>query len=213
MKHKEYAVDLFSGQGGVAGALRELGIPTNEFDIINDSSQDLTDSVVKRRLFRELRAKRIVAVMMGPPCTSFSLARNLSGALRSREQPWGINVTKERDKLLLKIGNECAITCVQVMQICLRKNIPFMFENPRKSKLWQLPPVAELMEHPKINFITTHQCQFGTRWNHIPASCAETSTCSTCRSSRSNATRAATSVREPSARIGNFWALDPATKV
>eukprot|EP00969_Alexandrium_andersonii_P042050 1844718-Alexandrium_andersonii.AAC.1 len=94
---------------------------------------------------------------MGPPCTSFSIARNMAGALRTRECPWGIDGLSEKDAEKVRVGNECAITSVQVMQICLRRGIPFILENPLTSSFWNLPPVRAVREQPRTHFIRADQ--------------------------------------------------------
>ena len=83
---KKFVLDAFSGKGGVAHAVRDLGFAAREFEI--EQGYDLLLKRNQEQIFSEIRGGGVSAVMMAPPCTSLSRARRIR--LRSKELPWGL---------------------------------------------------------------------------------------------------------------------------
>ena len=71
--HKQYFLDLFSGVGGVARALRRLGFSVYEYDIANGQQFDLTNKKVLFKLLSAIRSGKVLGVMIAMLCTSFSV--------------------------------------------------------------------------------------------------------------------------------------------
>lgn len=161
-----YVMDLFSGEGGVAKACVQLGFKAKMWDLVHGADHDLTCPQVKKRLKSEIRQNRVLAVMMAPVCTSFSVARDRTKVIRTKRNPWGIHTrlltAEEQQKV--KTGNEVFLTCFDIIEECLHYGIPFILENPYTSKAWNLPPMQYYLQHPRIHFVRSDVCQWGTRW-------------------------------------------------
>lgn len=83
-----FFLDLFSGQEGVAKALRAAGFRCLEVDIRH--GHDMRNGPFVSRLVQAVREGRVLGVMAAPPCESFSVARDRSGKIRSEERPEGL---------------------------------------------------------------------------------------------------------------------------
>ena len=77
-------MDLFSRAGGVSKAVRRLGYMAKFWDIKHGPSQDLTD---KQVVLSGIRKGPVMAYMLGPVCTSFSVARDRTKVIRNRRFP------------------------------------------------------------------------------------------------------------------------------
>ena len=78
-----YVADLFSGSGGVAEACRAEGCAAREWDVLHGPCGDLTRKDNLRGLRQNAKSGRVSAAMLGPPCSSFSTARDSSGVIRT----------------------------------------------------------------------------------------------------------------------------------
>ena len=67
-----YFADVFSGSGRMSQAVRKRGFKAREFDIEHGPSGDVTNPIVIRNLIQDILAGVVVAVMLSPPCTSFT---------------------------------------------------------------------------------------------------------------------------------------------
>ena len=141
----QYVLDLFAGDGGVARACEHLGFRAKEWDVRHGPAQDLTSPKTIKRIFREIRRGRVLACMMAPVDTSFSVARDRTKAIRNQTYPWGIessHLTHE-EKRSIELGNACFRTCLQIMHMLDQYCIPYILASPATSKAWLLPPIEE----------------------------------------------------------------------
>ena len=165
-KPRRYVADLFSGDGGVARQIRRLGFCAKEWDINHGPQFDLTIPRVLKRLLSDIHHGRILAMMMAPPCTTFSVARDRTKIIRSRRFPWGLPkrflTSEEHQKVV--VGNKCFQTCFELIDVLQKSQIPWILENPASSKCWFLPKMQQLMTSPACNLIITDFCQYNTRW-------------------------------------------------
>ncbi len=164
--NRKYFLDLFAGKAGVAKAVQKLGYSARVFDIKNGLEQDLTNRRVQNRIIREIKRKRIFAVMLAPVCTSFSVARDRTKVIRNKQYPWGIlrEQLTEKEWQSILLGNRCFRACLRIMRILDQYRIPYILENPASSKAWFLPPVQSHIRQSHVQFITCDFCQFGARW-------------------------------------------------
>ena len=162
----KYVGDYFSGCGGVAKQCRKLGYRAKECDILHGPGGDLTSSRVLRHIRQDINAGKVLAAMLAPPCTSFSIARDRAKVIRTKEQPWGVDpeLLNDKEKHILHIGNLCFRSALRVVGWLHRKGIPWILENPFTSKCWWLPPVRKYLEDPACIRVATDFCQFGTPW-------------------------------------------------
>ena len=87
-------LDFFSGVGGVAKTWRKLGGTAREIDIIHGF--ELLSRKLQTDMLRLIRRKRVKAIIMGTPCTSFSIARDRTAVIRNLEFPWGFPILQKR---------------------------------------------------------------------------------------------------------------------
>ena len=73
---------LFSGPleraGGFASCLKSLGLECEEWDVVNGEHFDLTDGEIWLKLKRRIDDGEFDGALLGPPCSSYSNARNFS---------------------------------------------------------------------------------------------------------------------------------------
>ena len=162
----QFVADLFSGCGGVALACERLGFVSKQWDIRLGHTCDLTSRSVVRKLKCSIRTGKVLAVMMAPPCNSFSVARDRTKVIRTREFPWGLPdcflTASEQEKI--QLGNACFRTCFSLIRMLDRFRIPWILENPASSKCWHLPFWKQLCSQPHIQVVYADFCRFGTAW-------------------------------------------------
>ena len=163
---RKYFLDLFAGEAGVSKAVQKLGYSARVFDIKNGLEQDLTSRKVQNRIIREIKRKRIFAVMLAPVCTSFSVARDRTKVIRNRQYPWGIpqQYLTEKERASIRLGNQCFKACLRIMRVLDQYKVPYVLENPASSKAWFIPQIQAHIRQQHIQFITNDFCQFGARW-------------------------------------------------
>ena len=164
-KARRRLFEIFSGSGRLSDAVERLGWASTRWDIKVAAAHDLTRPSAVRRLLTALPAASWVH--LGTPCASFSIARRgrvgrPGGPLRSRRFPMGIPGLSEADQSRVDIGNKLLGVTLQVIRWCLRRGVPVSLENPRSSRLWQVPAVKRLVARGEA--VRTDYCQFGTPW-------------------------------------------------
>ena len=156
-------MDLFAGSGGVSKAVARFGFRAKQWDIKHGSAHDLTQVV--RRILREIRRRRVLAVMLAPVCASFSVARDRATVIRTRSHPWGIadHLLTEKEKASIQLGNACFKTCLRILKELDKYRVPYLLENPATSKAWWLPDLALRLTQPHGTVITADFCQLGAK--------------------------------------------------
>ena len=163
-KSNRFLADLFSGSGGVARAAQTLGFLTKEWDVVHGPAYDLTDRRVIFKIREDIRRGRIVAVMLAPPCSSFSPARDRTSVIRTRSSPWGLPGLSEKDQQKVEQGNSCIKAALEIIGDLNKYTIPWILENPHCSKMWFLPPLQKLVNDASVHVRVCDFCQFGTKW-------------------------------------------------
>ena len=160
----QYIADLFCGHGGVARALEKLGFACKSFDIINGQHQDLCSRKVKKQLKQDAQRGKLRAAMLGPPCTSFSVARDRTAVIRTQQFPWGLQNVSEKDREKLDIGNACMKAAIELISFFHKLGIPWILEHPASSKAWYLPELRSFLGRAYVYEVTCDFCQYGTAW-------------------------------------------------
>lgn len=144
-------LEIFSGSGRLSAAVRDSGgLVAQQIDIIlNGSHHDLRRRASQLVVLSWLRSKRIKCVHLGTPCTVFSRARhNISNFERSRERE--------------RTGVELGLFTAEVIETCNRyNNIMWTLENPRSSRLFELPILAELLHSKDVFRVELDYCEYG----------------------------------------------------
>ena len=127
---------------------------------------DVTNLSVCKNLVSVIVAGCVLAVMLSPPCTSFSQARDRHHEIRSKDFPWGFpaETLSDADEARIKSGNATARAAFRIMRACLKHNVPFIMENPCASKIFLLPPLLSILAKPGVGQLTLDQCQYGSTW-------------------------------------------------
>ena len=162
----QYVADLFSGKGGVAAACEKLGFVARQWDIKYGHQCDLTNRKVLRALHLDVKNGKVLAVMMAPPCDSFSVARDRTKVIRTCSQPWGVSraLLTPAEQQKIAIGNACFRRCAALIRVLDAYSIPWVLENPSSSKCWNLPFLQRLVQSEHTCLLTTDFCAYGTIW-------------------------------------------------
>ena len=149
-------------------ALAKLGFRSVIWDTQQGPEFDLSLPGVERKLKKLIRSGRVQGICFATPCTSFSLARNRTNNIRSREHPWGNPRPRKpisaRDAESLAIGNKLMRLTIRLVHYCLRHNVPWAFENPAFCRTFDLPEWKSLIGREGVEELIFDQCSCGTRW-------------------------------------------------
>ena len=139
---------------------------SGQWELDRGEEFNLTSPAVIKQVLSEIRSGRVLAVMMAPPCSSFSIARHRTKVIRSRQRPWGIpkDMLTADEWQKVQQGNACFRTACRVARLCDRLRIPYFIENPASSKCWYLPPLQRLRQSTHSHVITLDFGQFGAKW-------------------------------------------------
>ena len=169
-------IEVFSGTGRLAAALRARNMLVLEWDILNGPLWDLTRRDARRALRGSILAGHVWGLHMGTPCSSFSRARDRGPPrqpgvpsypcrLRSDTEPWGMcEVWHPKDRAAIDLGNSLARFSHSLALLARHMSLPLTVENPAGSRLWALPPFASMLRWPHSHNIVTHFCAWGTCW-------------------------------------------------
>ena len=125
--------EFFAGSGGTAAAVRSQGFCAKEWDVLHGPDGDLTRPAVRAQIRRDARDALLIAALFAPPCGTFSTARDRSGAIRSRQFPWGIPDAAEVDQIKIDMSNECWLATIELVRYFHKLKIPGVLENPHSS--------------------------------------------------------------------------------
>ena len=164
----QYVAALFAGSAGFSRACRATGARSRGWDILDGAAFDLTRRQVQQRLFSDAKQGRLVAAMLGPPCSSLSAALDRNGAVRSREFPWGLPGLSGRALERCKQGNATMKAALIIIRQLDKLHIPWILEQPASSKAWFLPSVQRLADQPHTTLCQTDFCMHGSKWRKRP---------------------------------------------
>ena len=105
---------------------------------------------------------------IAPPCASFSRAQSRSGrAIRSAEKPWGLDNLTGSENARIAEGNQCAVTVLRILALCVQFNVPAAVEQPRTSYFWKIPEIKQYIERGRL--VSYHMCAFVAKWEKSQA--------------------------------------------
>ena len=170
---------LFSGPSGrsdgLASCLAEIGWDCEEWDILNGPDFDLTDNENWCRLSSRISVGCYDACLLGPPCNTFSNARNdhdggpqplrtASGAER-----YGRQGLEPKDKEKVKIGTLLAVRSARVFSDFHNQRKPAVLEQPlwiqdgTSVSMLNFDEYARLRSLPGVSVRDMVQCVYGAR--------------------------------------------------
>ena len=162
--HPESMVlDIFGGSGIVARQCGRLGFRARVIEKMRPAD-DATSKDFLQWVRQLAQARRITAMMIATPCSSFSLAQSRGGkALRSQSEPRGISQhVTPAERARIDNGNKVLDASIALIKICSEFSIPYGVENPATSYLWhdeKLINVTKGARHAVVD-----QCAFGAKW-------------------------------------------------
>lgn len=127
---------------------------------------------------RLIRAKFIVFIHFGTPCSSFSIARKDDWGhppLQDRHHLWGLPDLAPRDLDKLKLGHEFIHLTVQWATLLTEFGLSWSIENPANSFLWDMPPMVALAAL-HLQSCSGSICDGLARDTRNPRQCSPTST-------------------------------------
>ena len=89
-----YVGDYVPGCGCVSTTIRHLGFTAREYETLHGPTSDLTRPSVLRQIAQDMKACTLISAMFAPPCSTFSVARNRGGPIRSIPHPWAFLVSQ-----------------------------------------------------------------------------------------------------------------------
>ncbi|CAE8683129.1 unnamed protein product, partial [Polarella glacialis] len=156
-------LDLYSGQRGVAKALRMKGAPwVLTFDFLDGPDQDLLDPETRVFLQTCVDAGAFSGIGAAPICASFSSA--VAPPVRTPAYPRGVPWMTSAMKVKVRDGNSHSRWLCSLLLRAHRLGIPFWVENPDGSWLWRQREWQRLAKRLGVGLFRLDFCRFGTRW-------------------------------------------------
>lgn len=106
----------------------------------------------------------VLGLMLAPPCASFSRERDRTGALRSRDRPWGLPNLPDADALRVAEGNACLRAALRAARTADKHRVPWILENPASSRMWDIMELCRIAEGGHVREVTADFCRFSTLW-------------------------------------------------
>ena len=124
---------------------------------------DLAQKDGQRTVLSWIADGKVDAVMLAPPCGTSSRAREipLPKRYRLRKGMQPVPATLGVAKLKVEAANKLYRFSKEVIMLCLKKGIPFICENPRRSLMWLTEPFSVMPETCRFQYI--HACMYGSR--------------------------------------------------
>ena len=132
--------------------------------MLNGAGGDLTCPAVLQSINFDIEKRRVVAAILAPPCSSFSVARDRTLVVRDKSHPWGLPGLPSHEQAKVEVGNKCVTSALYVIRWLDEQKLPWILENPHSSKMWQLPPLVRLLSALHTEEIILDFCCVGTRW-------------------------------------------------
>ena len=138
--------------------------------MVNGSHQDLSRDDVWTKILVQIKLGTYSAVIMGPPCSTFSRARERPPGprpLRSADQPYGLpreELTDSEHKEL-KLGNFYMLAAASAFRAAMTAGATAVFENPEPvagyASVFMFTELQALASDPQVSVINFDQCRFG----------------------------------------------------
>ena len=181
-------VELFAGHGGLSRAAIQGGFSVLSIDhesndaVVPMVSLDLTTDSGVEILWDILSSESLLAVHLGLPCGTASLAREKPVAahlqamgvpnpppLRSAQHPLGLPNLSDFHSAKVHSANQLYRLAVEIIIFCSRRNIVVSIENPSNSWLWAAL-VSITLEHSQeaarvlnaLEKVVFHACCHGS---------------------------------------------------
>ena len=161
-------LELYAGTGRFSAAAARAGFFVLSFDWGFGPDFDLGKPKVQHLILGWIRAGYVAFLLAGIPCQSWSRARMQPGGLqmlRDLKHILGLPVLKhESERWKIVNGNKAMDFCSRVAHALLGMSVPFIFENPWTSLLWEAPQMQHLRRRKFVRMARADFCQWGMPW-------------------------------------------------
>ena len=131
-----YVADFFSGHGGVARAVRQRGFATREWELAHGGHCDLTHPAVLFKVKQDIADKKVVvSAMLAPPWSSFSMAHDRTGVIRTKEHPCGVPGLCAQDAEKVRDGNACFTSAFKIIKVSGTTSCALDTGSPRQQQV------------------------------------------------------------------------------
>lgn len=150
-------IEVYAGAAKVTSFVARLGIPVGPaIDLSFSEEYDLRHSHVLAWLTFLVTERLVLAIMLEPPCTTYSIIRR--PALRSKGVPYGFQPQEPRTRL----GNQLASRACQVFYIAAINHVAALLETTYSSLLKHLPFWKSAAGLPSACQTRVDSCRFGS---------------------------------------------------
>jgi hypothetical protein len=140
--------------------------------IVDEEWGNLLDDNTKLYWLEQVRSRRVVAILSGPPCESWSKARFVADAtlknhgpqpLRSAHRPWGRLGVQARHNQQLSVSNALLLVALEFLVAAIQTGIMAILEHPAPSvdpthpSIFRLPIVKVLVQVPCVQMLSFRQ--------------------------------------------------------
>ena len=149
-----------------------------EFDILRDSSQDLSKGPLWESIYSQIDRGEWDVLILTPPCGTFTRARHNYTAdwtgprpLRDLNHPFGFPWLGSADRKKAEQGNFFAERCIEAAERQSKVGKFWFFEHPEDlgkckngetpASVWQWPRMNQLIKDAKAATWAVNQCEFG----------------------------------------------------
>ena len=153
-------IEVCGGSGVLSEQMAELGYTVGPIiDLTYSGQYDLVNLRVLEWLLFLVQNRRVRAIALEPPCTTFSAAAYPS--VRSYQQPRGYNQKCTKTW----VGNRLAFACLLLLSAAALAEVLGLLETPRRSKMAWLDEWRRLLEiFENVEEVYTASCSFGSQF-------------------------------------------------
>jgi len=152
-------IEICGGAGAISEEMSSLGYTVGPIiDITYSKQYNLVDLRTLEWLLFLVQNRRVRALALEPPCTTFSAAAH--PACRSYRVPRGWNQKVPK----VWYGNRLAFACLTLMLAAAHAYVIALMETPRRSKMGWLREWLFLLSLPNVEETFTASCSFGSEF-------------------------------------------------
>ena len=172
----QVALHLFSGPAdrgdGIAAMFEQAGWRCIDIDTVNGAADDLLNDALWEAIFAGVTTGVFQFVWMGPPCSTFSPARQHGAGpkpVRDAQHHRGFpkEWLKPPEIEEVRAANYYVIQCCRLGALALQAGCAWAIENPMPwtdrgcTSMFDFEEFIELMGRPGVKVVEFHQCMFG----------------------------------------------------
>ena len=146
-----------------------MGCTIRALDLERSEAHDLADDTRWDSVVHDLKNRKFDAVLMSPPCSTFSAARSAPGGpppLRAPdgEHLYGLPRLSPSQQEQVKMGTLLALRGAEAARLCNELGLPWIAETPRMRvnhpSVFKLGEWKAVRAAPKVEDAILDQCQF-----------------------------------------------------